>query len=419
MLARGDSVGVFQFESEGMQEALSKVRPTEFDDLVALNALYRPGAMDQIPTYARGKRDPDAVTYPRPAARADHRPDLRRDPVPGAGDADLQGDRRLLGRARPTTCARRSARRTARRWRSSSRSSARAAARRARATRVIDWLWTTNEKSADYSFNRSHAACYALIAYRTAWLKANYPAEYMAALISSVMDTKDKVPVLRQPGGVDGHRDPAARRQRLRPRVRRRRGQHPLRARRREGRRLRGCRGDQGRPRRGRELRVALGLLRTRRRTGGEQEGHRGAGQVRCVRLHRRVAQGHAHGARAGPGRRGRRPSRTPRSARARSSTVSPTTAAAESGGDGGVRRARSTRRSRPRSSTSPRCWRSRRSRSACSSPRTRSSRCARRCACASTAAWPSSPTARTATGSPPAASSRRPRRSAPATATT
>jgi DNA polymerase III subunit alpha len=59
---------------------------------------------------------------------------------------------------------------------------------------VIDWLWITNEKSADYSFNRSHAACYALIAYRTAWLKANHPAEYMAALISSVMDTKDKVP---------------------------------------------------------------------------------------------------------------------------------------------------------------------------------------------------------------------------------
>jgi DNA polymerase-3 subunit alpha len=59
---------------------------------------------------------------------------------------------------------------------------------------VIDWLWETNEKSADYSFNKSHAACYALIAYRTAWLKANHPAEYMAALISSVMDTKDKVP---------------------------------------------------------------------------------------------------------------------------------------------------------------------------------------------------------------------------------
>ena len=59
---------------------------------------------------------------------------------------------------------------------------------------MIEALWTVNERSADYSFNRSHAACYGLIAYRTAWLKANYPSEYMAALISSVMDTKDKVP---------------------------------------------------------------------------------------------------------------------------------------------------------------------------------------------------------------------------------
>src|SRR3712207_335994 len=66
MLARGDSVGVFQFESEGMQEALRKVKPTEFDDLVALVALYRPGAMDQIPTYSRGKRDPEAVQIADP-----------------------------------------------------------------------------------------------------------------------------------------------------------------------------------------------------------------------------------------------------------------------------------------------------------------------------------------------------------------
>src|ERR671932_2466265 len=62
------------------------------------------------------------------------------------------------------------------------------------AEKVIEELWAVNEAAADYSFNRSHAACYALIGYRTAWLKANYPAEYMAALISSVMSTKDKVP---------------------------------------------------------------------------------------------------------------------------------------------------------------------------------------------------------------------------------
>ena len=76
MLARGDSIGVFQFESEGMREALKKVRPTEFEDLVALNALYRPGAMDQIPTYARGKRDPEsiAVSPTSACARSSSRP---------------------------------------------------------------------------------------------------------------------------------------------------------------------------------------------------------------------------------------------------------------------------------------------------------------------------------------------------------
>ncbi len=63
MLSAGDSIGVFQFESEGMQKALRNVRPSEFDDLVALNALYRPGAMDSIPTYARGKRVPESVQF--------------------------------------------------------------------------------------------------------------------------------------------------------------------------------------------------------------------------------------------------------------------------------------------------------------------------------------------------------------------
>ncbi len=62
------------------------------------------------------------------------------------------------------------------------------------ASRIIDHLWSLMEKASDYSFNKSHAACYALISYRTAYLKANYPVQYMAALISSVMDTKDKVP---------------------------------------------------------------------------------------------------------------------------------------------------------------------------------------------------------------------------------
>src|SRR6202035_535339 len=64
MLTKGDSIGVFQFESEGMREALKRVRPDEFNDLIALNALYRPGAMDQIPVYAKGKRNPEEISYP-------------------------------------------------------------------------------------------------------------------------------------------------------------------------------------------------------------------------------------------------------------------------------------------------------------------------------------------------------------------
>ena len=102
---------------------------------------------------------------------------------------------------------------------------------------VIDELWAVNEAAADYSFNRSHAACYALIAYRTAWLKANYPAEYMAALISSVMSTKDKVPFFVSRCEEMGIEVLPPGRERVGPRLRSSRRQHPLRARRGEGRR--------------------------------------------------------------------------------------------------------------------------------------------------------------------------------------
>jgi len=193
MLAAGDSIGVFQFESEGMREALKKVRPTEFDDLVALNALYRPGAMDQIPTYARGKRDPESTSYPddrlRPILEAtkgvilyqEQAMQIAKD-LAGFSGAKADDLRKAIGKKNREAMAKLKPEFVA-----GCQASGTAAS-------VIEWLWATNEKSADYSFNRSHAACYALISYRTAWLRANYPAEYMAALISSVMDTKDKVP---------------------------------------------------------------------------------------------------------------------------------------------------------------------------------------------------------------------------------
>jgi len=193
MLARGDSTGVFQFESEGMREALKKVRPDEFNDLVALVALYRPGAMDQIPVYARGKRSPEAISYP------DER--LREILESSKGvilyqEQAMQISKELAGFSGAKADDLRKAIGKKNRGAMAALKPEFVEGCRASGTRpeVIEFLWQTNEKSADYSFNKSHAACYGLIAYRTAWLKANYPAEYMAALISSVMSTKDKVP---------------------------------------------------------------------------------------------------------------------------------------------------------------------------------------------------------------------------------
>jgi DNA polymerase III subunit alpha len=193
MLAQGDSIGVFQFESEGMREALKKVRPTEFDDLVALVALYRPGAMDQIPTYARGKRDPETISYADDRLRSilestkgvilyqEQAMQIAKE-LGGFSGAKADDLRKAIGKKNREAMAKLKPEFVDGCRRSGTSES------------VIEMLWTTNERSADYSFNKSHAACYALISYRTAWLKANYPAEYMAALISSVMDTKDKVP---------------------------------------------------------------------------------------------------------------------------------------------------------------------------------------------------------------------------------
>src|SRR4051812_25354534 len=193
MLANGDSIGVFQFESEGMREALKKVKPTEFNDLVALVALYRPGAMAYIDTYARNKRDPSLVKYQDP----------RLEPITSQTygvilyqEQSMQIAKEIAGFTGPQADDLRKA--IGKKDRKKMAGMKDLFVEGARASgceqKVINELWAVNEASADYSFNRSHAACYALIAYRTAWLKANYPAEYMAALISSVMSTKDKVP---------------------------------------------------------------------------------------------------------------------------------------------------------------------------------------------------------------------------------
>ena len=193
MLASGDSTGVFQFESEGMREALRKVGPTEFADLVALGALYRPGAMAYIPAYAKGKKDPSTVRYPDPRLRAiteethgcvvyqEQLMAIARE-MAGFSGAEADDLRKAIGKKKRDLMATMKDKFMAGLKESGT------------APNVAADLWKLNEAAADYSFNKSHAACYGLISYRTAYLKANYPAEYMAAVISSVMNTKDKVP---------------------------------------------------------------------------------------------------------------------------------------------------------------------------------------------------------------------------------
>jgi DNA polymerase III subunit alpha len=193
MLARGESIGVFQFESSGMREALRQVRPTEFEDLIALVALYRPGPMGYIPAYAKRKNGQEAVTFIDSRLEAitgvthgiciyqEQYLEIAKQ-IAGFSPAEADDLRKAIGKKIHELMA------------SLKEKFLEGCAQTGTTPSVANQLWKDMESSQDYSFNKSHAAGYALIAYRTAWLRANHPREYMAALISSVMNTKDRVP---------------------------------------------------------------------------------------------------------------------------------------------------------------------------------------------------------------------------------
>jgi DNA polymerase-3 subunit alpha len=193
MLARGESTGVFQFEGSGMREALRLVKPSQFEDLIALVALYRPGPMAYIPTYAKRKHGQDAVSYidPRlePILSETHGICIYQESyleiakqIAGFTPAEADDLRKAIGKKIHSLMA------------SLKEKFLEGCAQTGTAPAVAQQLWKDMEASQDYSFNKSHAACYGLIAYRTAYLRAHHPHEYMAALISSVMNTKDRVP---------------------------------------------------------------------------------------------------------------------------------------------------------------------------------------------------------------------------------
>ncbi len=194
LFARGDTVAVFQFESRGMRELLKQAKPDRFEDIIALAALYRPGplgsGMDK--DWVARKHGKAEVTYPHPLLESVLAPTygviVYQEQVMqiaqvlagySLGGADLL--RRAMGKKKPEEMAKERAKFEA------------GCAERGIDAQLASSIFDLMEKFAEYGFNKSHSAAYALVAYQTAWLKCHHPAEFMAAVLSSDMDNTDKV----------------------------------------------------------------------------------------------------------------------------------------------------------------------------------------------------------------------------------
>ncbi|HEU0311627.1 MAG TPA: DNA polymerase III subunit alpha [Sphingomicrobium sp.] len=192
LLQRGDTVGVFQLESEGMRRTLAAVRPTGFGDIIALVSLYRPGPMDNIPLFGDRKNGRVAIAYPHPmledVLKETYGIFVYQEQVMQAaqvlagyslGEADLL--RRAMGKKIQSEMDAQRAHFVA--------GAAKNDISAAKANELFDLI----DKFAGYGFNKSHAAAYALVAYHTAWLKVHHPAEFFAASMSFDMAQTDKL----------------------------------------------------------------------------------------------------------------------------------------------------------------------------------------------------------------------------------
>lgn len=194
LFQRGDTTGVFQLESAGMKRYLKDLKPTVFRDIIAMVALYRPGPMPEIPRFIAGKNDPKSISYPHPSLEpvlketygvmvfqeqiiallqllAGYKP----------GEADLV--RKAIGKKNRSIMA------------SEKPRFVEGCKKQGLSEAEAEKVWNQIQPFADYSFNKAHAACYAMIAYQTAYLKANYPTAFMAALMTSDFDDTDRLAI--------------------------------------------------------------------------------------------------------------------------------------------------------------------------------------------------------------------------------
>lgn len=189
---RGETNGTFQFESAGMQKYLKELKPDKFADLIAMNALYRPGPMEYIPNFIKRKHGLEPVTYDLDDMKEyledtygitvyQEQVMLLSQKLAGfsKGDADVlrkamgKKDRQTLDKLKPQFID--------------------GASAKGHDTKILEKIWTDWEAFASYAFNKSHSTCYAFVAYQTAYLKAHYPSEYMAAVLSNNQGNMDKI----------------------------------------------------------------------------------------------------------------------------------------------------------------------------------------------------------------------------------
>jgi len=189
---KGNTIGTFQFESDGMRKYLKQLKPTTLDDLIAMNALYRPGPMQFIPEYIDRKHGRKEVEYPHPDLEELLKPTygimIYQEQIMKAaqkianyslGEADLL--RRAMGKKKKKVMAEQREIFT------------RKAIDNGVSEKKAEELFDIMAEFANYGFNKSHSAAYSVVAYQTAFFKANYPAEYMAAVLSHNMGDIDKV----------------------------------------------------------------------------------------------------------------------------------------------------------------------------------------------------------------------------------
>lgn len=201
----GNSVGIFQFESQGMTNFMKELKPDCLEDIIAGVSLYRPGPMDQIPRYIANKKDPEHAVYTHPALKPilevtygcmvyqEQVMQIVRDLAGySLGRADLV--RRAMGKKKLDVMAKERENFIHGQVDENGNIIIKGCVRNGIDEKSANKIFDEMAEFAKYAFNKSHAACYAVVAYRTAYLKAYYPVEFMAAMLNSFLGNLDKIP---------------------------------------------------------------------------------------------------------------------------------------------------------------------------------------------------------------------------------